>query len=141
MKTCLINLTLFLLTTFQLQAQRALQLYGGKDHDQYLGCINCNDFDVNSIWNTSGKYGSKYSSNSIWNDAGNYGNKYSSVCPFNENAAAPPAIMDADGNFYGYLTVNKYHEKRSDNPIALAICAHWQAIQKNVAGWYKKIVN
>src|SRR5258708_7841786 len=85
-------------------SQNALNLYGGEDHKEYLGCLNCNKFDSNSIWNAYGSYGSRYNSNSIWNKYGIYGGQYSSYSPFNANAEYPPVIVDENGGFYGYLT-------------------------------------
>lgn len=120
-------------------AQKPLQIYGGKDHDQYLGCLNCNNYDTNSIWNSYGKYGSSYNANSIWNSYGTFGNSYNSLCPFNDYATEPPVIVDKDGNFYGYLTTNTNHEKRCTTQLALIIYEHWKEIQQDVSGWYEKI--
>ncbi|RTZ46100.1 hypothetical protein EJ377_16445 [Chryseobacterium arthrosphaerae] len=36
---------------------QTLHLYGGADQDQYLGCLNCDTFDKNSIWNKFSDYG------------------------------------------------------------------------------------
>ncbi len=51
--------------------QNALHIYGGKDHDVYLGCLNCDKFNTSSIWNIYGTYGSRYNLLSIWNAYGN----------------------------------------------------------------------
>ena len=48
-----------------------LYMYGGKDGEVYLGKLNANEYDPESIWNEYGKYGNKYNSNSIWNEYGN----------------------------------------------------------------------
>ncbi len=70
----------FILTLgFSLPAQ-AQYSPGGKLYSsdgQYLGNVNNNQYDPNSINNPYGKYGSKYSPNSINNQFGKYGNKYS----------------------------------------------------------------
>jgi len=60
---------------------QTLHLYGGENNKQYLGCLNCNNYDSDSIWNEYGTYGSSYNSNSIWNEYGTYGNKYNSYSP------------------------------------------------------------
>lgn len=46
----------------------------------YLGEMNNNQYDQNSINNPYGNYGSKYSPNSINNPYSKYGNKYSDQC-------------------------------------------------------------
>ena len=34
-----------------------LMIYGGKEHNEYLGKINASKYDSESIWNQYGKYG------------------------------------------------------------------------------------
>jgi hypothetical protein len=132
---------IFCTTSFALFAQQTLHIYGGQDHDQYLGCLNCNKYDSKSIWNSNGNYGSKYNSNSIWNSYGKYGGAYSSYSPFNAYSTYPPVIVDDGGNFYGYFTVNKYKDKRSDMKLVLTICEYWKIIGDNVSDWYDKLFN
>jgi hypothetical protein len=43
----------------------------------YLGNLNTNQFDPNSVSNPYGQYGSQYSPNSINNPYGQYGSPYS----------------------------------------------------------------
>lgn len=43
----------------------------------YLGNLNSNKFDPNSISNEFGRYGSKFSPDSVNNEFGRYGNPYS----------------------------------------------------------------
>lgn len=69
---------------------QTLHLYGGPNHDVYLGCLNCNNYDSNSIWNTYGNYGSVYNSNSIWNKYGTYGSEYNSYSPWNSYTTTNP---------------------------------------------------
>jgi len=121
--------------------QNALHLYGGQNHDIYLGCLNCNDIDRNSIWNSIGTYGSNISDKSIWNNIGNYGSDISSYSPFNSLASYPPVIVDKEGGFYGYLTTNELKSDRAEFKLALIICKYYRDIQKNVSDWYKKIFN
>lgn len=45
---------------------------------KYLGNLNSNRYDPNSVSNPYGRYGSKYSSDSINNPYGRYGSEYSS---------------------------------------------------------------
>jgi len=44
----------------------------------YLGNLNSNQFDPNSVSNPYGQYGSPYSPNSINNPYGRYGSEFSS---------------------------------------------------------------
>ena len=93
---------------------QTLYIYGGEDHDVFLGKLNASKYDSKSIWNEYGTYGSEYNANSIWNEYGTYGSAYSSYSPFNSYASYPPVIVDEEGNFYGYFTVNKYKSKRAN---------------------------
>ena len=116
-----------------------LMIYGGSDHDVYLGKINASRYDSESIWNPYGTYGSKYNSKSIWNEYGRYGGKYSAYSPFNPYASHPPVLVDSRGNFYGYFTANKYKIKRSDYSLIDIICENYEIIKEDVGGWYDKI--
>lgn len=85
-----------------------LMIFGGRNHDVYLGCLNCSEYATDSVFNKYGTYGSEYSSTSIYNSYGQYGSPYSSMSPCNPYATDPPVVVDEDGNFYGYLTLNQY---------------------------------
>ena len=63
MKKIFTIITIFITATSSFS--QTLHLYGGKNHDVYLGCLNCDAYNSNSIWNEYGTYGSKYNSNSI----------------------------------------------------------------------------
>ena len=115
---------IILLFIFEVPAfSQVLHLYGGQNHDEYLGCLNCSIYDQSSIWNEYGTYGSKYNSYSPWN-------AYS---------ATPPVVVDKQGNFYGYFTVNEYKSKRADFELALLIYEYHELIRENVRKWYTKI--
>jgi hypothetical protein len=92
-------------------AQAKLMLYGGADHDVYLGCLNCADTDTESVLNESGRYGSEISAQSIFDESGRYGSRLSPESPCNPFANDPPAIVDQNSSFYGYLTLNAAHRK------------------------------
>ena len=72
---------------------------------EYLGTIS-NEFDIDSIFNKYGMYGSKYSLDSIWNQYGQYGSEYSLYSPFNPFSSEPPIILK-DSKIVGRLSVNK----------------------------------
>lgn len=113
--------------------------YGGEDHDVFLGKLNASKYDSKSIWNEYGTYGSEYNANSIWNEYGTYGSEYSSYSPFNSYASYPPVIVDEEGNFYGYFTVNKYKSKRANFDLVNIICEYYESIREDVDEWYDKI--
>lgn len=118
---------------------QTLNLYGGKNHDVYLGCLNCNDYDVNSIWNEYGTYGNSYALNSIWNEYGTYGSEYSSYSPFNAYTLNPPVVVDKQGNFYGYFTINSYNSQQANFGLAKTVYKFYKEIRKDVKKWYGKI--
>ena len=114
-------LVLLFLSSFA-QAQ-TLKIYGGADHDVYLGKLNASNFDSESIWNSYGTYGSEYSSYS----------------PFNEYASNPPVLVDDDGNFYGYFTINTYKSKRANFDLVNIIYEYYDLIRDDVSKWYDKL--
>lgn len=128
---------LFCLSSFALKAQ-SLLIFGGVDHDVFLGVLNASNMDSSSIWNAYGNYGNIYNATSIWNSYGTYGSEYSSTSPFNSYASNPPVVVDRSGNFYGYLTLNT-SKKQCQHPIALAIYKYYKLIRKDVSEGYKAI--
>lgn len=129
-----LGLVFFLCTVFSYGQN--LHLYGGKDHDDYLGCLNCTKYDSNSIWNEYGKYGSIYESKSIWNKYGTYGNEYNFGSPWNPYSNDTPIVVDKDGKFYGYFTINKYKSQRCENKVAKLIYENYKEIMKDVGKAY-----
>ena len=128
---CIIN--------FSIVRSQELHLYGGKDHDVYLGCLTCDKYDSNSIWNTYGKYGNSYNKNCIWNQYGAFGNKYNSLSPWNEYSTESPVVVDKEGKFYGYFTRNKYRNKRANFKLALLIYKYYDVIKDDVQSAYEEI--
>ncbi|PAJ87276.1 MULTISPECIES: hypothetical protein [Burkholderia cepacia complex] len=102
------------------QSQVKLMLFGGKSHDVYLGCLNCSDMSLDSVHNDIGRYGSDISPLSIFDDIGRYGSTISSESACNDMASDPPVIVDQNGGFYGYLTLNDMHSKAVTDPSILA---------------------
>jgi len=138
MKKAFLTLTILLVLKVSF-GQKALEIYGGTGHDIYLGCLNCDSYNSNSIWNSYGTYGSKYNSKSIWNSYGTYGSDYSNYSPFNSYATYPPVIVDEDGSFYGYFTKNEYKPKRADFNLVLTIYKYYDLIRDDVSKWHDKI--
>lgn len=120
---------------------QTLFIYGGENHDVYLGKFNAGPYDSESIWNKYGKYGSKYRSESIWNAYGTYGSKYNRLSPWNEFSSNPPVLVDAYGKIYGYFTANQY--KNGAYPrfakIIAFICRHHEDMADNPDDWYREL--
>ena len=79
MKTLLFIVVLVLLTGTA--SAQSLDIWGfnpqTQQNDKYLGNLNQNPYDPNSVNNPYGQYGSKYSPDSIRNPYGTYGSPYS----------------------------------------------------------------
>ena len=97
----------------------ALLLFGDKDHDVFLGCLDCSRFESSSVCNRFGEFGSRFNAKSIWNRFGNYGSRFSTKSPWNKFAADPPVVVDRAGGFYGYFTANKFHNQRINGQFFL----------------------
>jgi len=111
LRTIWISALLILLYGSALAEEPELLLYGGENHDELLGCLNCSKYDASSVWNKYGEYGSKYNSESIWNKYGTFGSKYNALSPWNKYSSDAPVVVDRDGNSYGNFTLNKYNNQ------------------------------
>ncbi len=60
---------------------------------QYLGRLNANRYDPESVSNPYGAYGSKYSPTSINNPYSAYGSPYSNTSARNPYASQPPVVV------------------------------------------------
>ena len=128
MRSFLVALLVFGIGSAQARNNVVLLLFGGEGHQTFLGCLNCGQYDSGSVCNKYGQQGSKYSSDSIWNKYGNYGSKYSNQSPLNKYASEPTAIVDKEGNFYGYLTANPYNAKRTKIKLYVQLTDLWEEI-------------
>lgn len=108
----LITATLLIIISSSLLSQ-TYKLYGGIDNKVFLGNLNTNKSDTNSIWNRNGTYGSHLSGKSIWNRVGIYGSEYKKFSPWNRHTTNGPLIVDNHGNEYGYMSANRAHPKRT----------------------------
>jgi hypothetical protein len=83
----------------QYSSEGALNPYttaGGKIYAQdgtYLGRLNSNRYDPESVSNPYGTYGSPYSSTSINNPYSSYGSPYSSEAATNPYTSTPPIVV------------------------------------------------
>lgn len=60
---------------------------------KYLGNLNSNQYDQNSVSNPYGRYGSEYSQDSINNQYGQYGSQYSNDSVNNPYATNAPQVV------------------------------------------------
>jgi len=60
---------------------------------KYLGNLNTNRFDTNSVSNPFGRFGSKFSPDSINNRFGKYGSKFSPDSANNPFSSGVPVII------------------------------------------------
>ena len=79
----------------------------------FLGNVNRNKFDTDSLVNAYGSYGNRYSVESIFNKYSQYGSPYGTESPYNKYTTSPPMFVK-DGKTLGYLTVNQYLTPRLD---------------------------
>ena len=97
------------------RTDHAILIYGGREHRTFLGCLNCSETDPNSVLNQVGQYGSEVSSDSIFDKAGEFGSPVSDTSPCNPVASDPPVLVDQNGGFHGYLTLNRSHADVNPN--------------------------
>lgn len=92
-------------------------LYSAEER-KFLGSVNANRFDPNSIANPYGAYGSRYSSNSVNNPFGQYGSPYSSSSARNRFAPSlqAPKVIAPNGDYLGDFSANKYSPNSVSNP-------------------------
>lgn len=91
----------------------AYSAYIEAEDGTFLGKLNPNEYDPDSIFNEYGNFGSAYSPTSIFNEYSNYGGEYAAQSPFNSYSSTPPKVF-LDGKFAGFLSVNEYVSPRID---------------------------
>ncbi len=116
-----------------------LLIFGGSGHDEFLGCLNCSEYSSDSICNGYGTYGNEYSSSGMFNEYAGFGNEYNSSSPWNEYSSSNsvPVVVDREGNFFGYFTINEYRSDRVDfsgelNAIYEAADGDLEVVRKNL---------
>jgi hypothetical protein len=83
----------------------------------FLGNVNRNQYDPNSISNPYGTYGSPYSPKSVNNAYGKYGSPYSSEGVTNPYGSTnSPRVIGSDGEYLGRMNANKYDAESTSNP-------------------------
>lgn len=79
----------------------------------FLGGLNPNRFDDESIFNQFGIYGSRFSPSSIFNSFSTYGNQFNTMSPYNQLGTNPPRLY-VKGKFVAFLTKNEMKSPRVD---------------------------
>ena len=113
-----------------------LLVYGGDQYQDFLGCLNCAPYMHISLWNNHGPYGARLSPRSIWSDFFEFGHDKSQLSPWNPYAAKPPVVIDAKGQFYGYLTANHSISPRFANNFSANLVSLHRTIKTNPALWF-----
>lgn len=95
------------LTATPALAQEAVLLFGGVNHQEFLGCLTCGQYDSNSVWAVYSEFGwnNRYGK---WSRYGDYKSPYNSFSACNAYADDPPVMVDRLGAYYGRLTINAY---------------------------------
>ena len=75
------------------------------DDGQFLGNVNDDRFDPNSIANRYGTHGNRHNSYTIWSRYGTYSGTYMSLSPWNDFTTTPPIIFFSDDTFI-FVTAN-----------------------------------
>lgn len=108
--TRILTIVAFLTFASNVSSAKDLLLYGGSSHDEFLGCLVCSEFSSESVCNEFSRYGNEFGA-SMWNEFSSpYGNEFSSASPWNAYSSSNdvPVLVDRQGNFYGYFTINQY---------------------------------
>jgi hypothetical protein len=122
MKKLAVIIILTALASLSASAQGKWMIYGCRNHDQFLGCMECASDEPGSIWSPFTEYGAIHSEKSIWNKAGLYGSVTSDFSPYNPKARHPPRVVDGSGKCVGYLTVNRKNPLRLKGTVPDLIC-------------------
>jgi len=102
--------------------QMAMHIWAGPLHREYLGCLNCDQFDVGSVWDGYGAMGwdSVFTANSHFAKYRAAHGRYSACDAF---AADPPVLMDNSLRHYGVLNVSDIRADSICGPHGVpAIC-------------------
>ncbi|BDA76497.1 hypothetical protein CAL7716_106630 (plasmid) [Calothrix sp. PCC 7716] len=78
----------------------------------FLGVVNNDAYDSDSICNPYGRYGSPYGIG-IFNTYGRNGGAYSNIGAYSEYARKPPLLIE-DGQAVAYITKNPNFQSRID---------------------------
>ena len=91
-------------------AKPKIMIFGGRNHNVYLGCLSCEIYEYDSIFNPSGPYGRCQLFEDNLYCRGPF-QEFGSKGPFQDlsacasGASNPPVIVDKGGNYYGRFSV------------------------------------
>ena len=91
------------------------QLRSPDGTNKYLGDVNSNPYDPNSVANPYGRYGSPYSPDSVNNPYGIYGSPYSPYSATNPYTTQAPKIVTPSGKYLGRDSANPYDPDSTSN--------------------------
>lgn len=80
-------------------------ILGGHNHERFLGCFTCSEFDADSIWNDMSRHGWG-NGFGTWNAFGPFRSPTGAYSACNARGTAPPILVDRRGRIYGGLSVN-----------------------------------
>jgi hypothetical protein len=94
------------------RSQPKLMIFGDENHKTYLGCLNCPESAIDSIFNKSCQYGN---CRSVFSDDNLFCRgpfrEFGSSGPFHDfsacsdSASNPPVIVDGEGHYYGRFSI------------------------------------
>jgi len=93
------------------------QLRSSDSQRSYLGNLNANPLDPNSVSNPLGRYGSPLSPDSVNNPLGIYGSPISPYSANNPLANWAPDIVTPDGKYLGKFSSNPLDPNSVSNPL------------------------
>lgn len=114
--------------------QPRLHIYAGPLHKEYLGCLNCDQYDVSSIWDGYGPMGwdNGYIALSHFNAYFVKSGQYSACDAY---AKDPPILIDRSRKEYGRLNISRTRSDSVCGPHGSAdVCQKLQAKCDSTAG-------
>lgn len=103
-----------MIALFASSPAQKLMIFGGKNHDAYLGCLNCEPTSPESIVNRGGKYGrcgglvfDNLFCRGLLSEFGSAGLIASETSACGPSSTNAPVIVDEAGQYYGRFSVGK----------------------------------
>ena len=84
---------------------KQITVMGGPGYAVQLGCFSCLKFELESVFNKYGHFGSK-GQHTLWDPCGEYASANSEYSACNPNAESPPIFVNEYGEEIGRLSVN-----------------------------------
>lgn len=113
-------------TGFRNVMTNSLIILGGPHYSYILGCLNCKEFDLETVFNRNGFYGVA-SEHTLWDPCGTYADDTSRYSACNLDAEFPPAVVDMHGKVIGHLSINEsiqsnHRDSKLKNWLRKKIC-------------------